>query len=140
MKILVFGNHLVKQDNLPLRILPQLKQNFPNIEFKELDSTETLQNETDENKNLTILDTAIDIDQIKTIALNTQEDFKKLQLPNALSMHDFDLAYNLRLLKKVNLINQVKIICVPMEMQEEEASSQLQSIFKKCVAHDIQGS
>ena len=120
-KILIFGNHLVKQDNLPLRILPQLKQKFPNIEFKEIDSTENLQQELDENKNLTIIDTAIDIQEIKTITLKTQDDFKKLQLPNSLSMHDFDLAYNLRLLKKVNLINEVKIICLPMNMSEDEA-------------------
>ena len=111
-KILIFGNHLVKQDNLPLRILPQLKQKFPNIEFKEIDSTENLQQELDENKNLTIIDTAIDIQEIKTITLKTQDDFKKLQLPNSLSMHDFDLAYNLRLLKKVNFL----ILCLKVKI------------------------
>lgn len=128
-KILIFGNHLVKQDNLPLRILPQLKQKFPNIEFKEIDSTENLQQELDENKNLTIIDTAIDIQEIKTITLKTQDDFKKLQLPNSLSMHDFDLAYNLRLLKKVNLINEVKIICLPMNMSEDEAIKFINKFF-----------
>ena len=131
MKILVFGNQLVEQDNLPLRILQQLKEKFPNIEFKELDSTETLQNETDENKNLTILDTVQEISEIKILELKTSDDFARLQLPNSLSMHDFDLAYNLRLLKKVRLINQVKIICIPMNMQEQDAFNQLQSIFKK---------
>jgi len=130
MKILVFGNHLIEQDNLPLRILPQLKQNFPDIEFKELDSTETLQNETDENKSLTILDTAQDISEIKTITLTTEDDFKKLQLPNSLSMHDFDLAYNLRLLKKVRLINQVKIICVPMDISEDEAIEKISTLLE----------
>lgn len=131
MKILIFGNQLVKQDNLPLRILPKLKQQFPNIEFKPIDSTENLQAETDQNKNLTILDTAKDIQEIKTITLTTQKDFAKLQLPSSLSMHDFDLAYNLRLLKKVNLINQVKIICLPMNIDKDEALTQLQRSLTK---------
>ena len=133
MKILIFGNALVKQDNIPLRILPQLKQKFPDIEFKEIDSTETLQNETDQNGNLTILDTAIDIDQIKTLKLKTEDDFKKLQLPNNLSMHDFDLAYNLRLLKKIKLINQVKIICLPIETGEDGVIKSVKEILKKLV-------
>ena len=151
MKILIFGNHLVKQDNLPLRILPQLKQKFQknttksttsreatcrellvpsaNIEFKYLDSTENLQQETDQNGNLTILDTAINISEIKILTLQTQDDFKKLQLPKSLTMHDFDLAYNLRLLKKVKLINEVKIICLPMNMKEEEAIEKITKII-----------
>ena len=55
-------------------------------------------------------------------------------------MHDFDLSYNLKLLKKIGKLKEVEIIGVPENMNEKEAFSQFQSIFKKCVAHDMQGS
>ncbi len=43
MKILVFGNILVKKDNLALKLLPRLREKFPNIIFKEFDPTENLE-------------------------------------------------------------------------------------------------
>ena len=128
MKILVFGNPLVEQDNTPIQLLPKLRQQFPNIEFKHLDSTENLQQETDQNKNLIILDTIQNTKTPITITLKTEQDFQKLELPKALTMHDFDLAYNLRLLKKVGLINQVKIIGIPEGVDFEKFKTFLQSI------------
>ena len=35
-EILIFGNEDLKMDSLPLRILPELKQKFPQISFEEL--------------------------------------------------------------------------------------------------------
>jgi len=55
-------------------------------------------------------------------------------------MHDFDLAYNLKLLKKIGAIDSIKIIGVPMQISDEDALYQIQSIFKKCAAQLIQGS
>ena len=55
-------------------------------------------------------------------------------------MHDFDLAYNLKLLEKIGKIDSVKIIGVPMEISEEEALDQIQLILRKWAAQDIQGS
>jgi Ni,Fe-hydrogenase maturation factor len=129
MKILVFGNSLTEQDNGPLKILSKLKKFYPNIVFHHVDPTENLLNHLDENKNLTIIDTVINTKDIQIIKLQTQEDFKKLILPKSLSMHDFDLAYNLRLLKKINQINKVKIICIPMNYPEQEVLRQLKNLI-----------
>lgn len=126
MKILTFGNPLLKQDSLPLKLLPTLKQKFPNIDFQEIDPTEDLEKY---GPHLTILDTVQNITEVKTLTLKTKEDFKKLILPTSLTMHDFDLAYNLRLLKKLKLINQVKIICVPMNITEEKALKEISKIL-----------
>ena len=40
-------------------------------------------------------------------------------------MHDFDLGYSLKLLKKLKLLDSVMIFGVPMRMGEREALKQL---------------
>ena len=44
-------------------------------------------------------------------------------------MHDFDLGYNLRLLKKMNLIDSAEIICIPVGMKEEDALKKIISLL-----------
>ena len=41
-RLLVFGNPLVKEDSLPLEILPMLREEFPEYEFAEFDAAENL--------------------------------------------------------------------------------------------------
>ena len=121
MKILVFGNQLLKQDSLPIKLLPKLRQLYPKIEFKEIDPTEDLENQ---GKHLTILDTVKGINKVTIIT-----DIKKLHTNKLYSMHDFDLALNLKLLKKLNIIESVKIIGIPMDMSEENALKQISNIL-----------
>lgn len=134
MKILVFGNILVEKDNLALKLIPKLQRIFPKIEFKEFDPTENLEEEI-ENGKLRILDVTEGINEVKII-----EDISKLEIIKSCSMHDFDLSYNLKLLKKIGKLQKVKIIAFPMHMDENEALSQIQLILKKWVAQDMQGS
>ncbi len=134
MKILVFGNPLVEQDSLALKLLPKLREKFLSIEFKELDPNENLEEEIEDGK-LRILDVVKGIDNVMII-----NDIDKLQVGKVYSMHDFDLAYNLKLLKKINKLKEVEIICLPMFMDKEEAFSQIQLILRKWVAQDMQGS
>lgn len=131
-KILVFGNALVKEDSLPLRLLQKLRQAFKEIEFKELDSTEDLQHE---GRNLAILDSAAGITKVQMIS-----SIDSIKLNKRYSIHDFDLGYNLRLLKKAGLIDSVRIIAVPIDMNKNEAFIQIQLILRKWVAQDMQGS
>lgn len=134
MKLLVFGNPLIEKDNLALKLIPKLQKIFLDIEFKEFDPTENLGGEI-ENGNLFILDAAEGIKEVQVI-----EDISKLELIKSCSMHDFDLAYNLKLLKKIGKLKKVKIIALPAGMEENEGFSQLQLILKKWVAQDMQGS
>jgi hypothetical protein len=134
MKILVFGNPLVEKDNLALKITPRLQENFPEIEFKEFDSTEDLENEMEDGK-LRILDVVEGVDKVRIM-----DDIDKIEVDKVYSMHDFDLGYNQKLLKKIGRLERVEIICIPMGMGEEEALNQIQLILRKCVAQDIQGS
>ena len=114
LKILVFGNPLIEEDSLPLRILPKLRAAFPEIEFKEFDPSEELH---EEGRNLIILDAVQGIEKVIIIS-----DTKQLNTDTPrYSLHDFDLGITLKLLKKMNLIDSVKIIGVPMQMNENEA-------------------
>lgn len=137
MKVLVFGNPFVKEDFLALKIIPLLKKEFPKIDFKEFDSAEDLQKE---GRNLIILDAVENLREVKLFEFNSLEDFDKIQANKVYSMHDFDLGYNLKLLKKINLLDKVRVIGVPFEIEEKEAFNQIQLILRKCVAQDMQGS
>ena len=54
------------------------------------------------------------------------------------SVHDFDLAFQLRYLKKLNKLGEVTIIGIPQEGEVDYL--RIQSILRKLVAHDMQGS
>lgn len=127
MKILVFGNPLVEEDNLVLKLLPKLKQEFPEIEFKEVDPTENLEAEI-ENKKLVILDTVKNINKVKLMKLKP-EDFDKIQTNKIFSLHDFDLAYNLKLLEKIGKLEEVEIIGVPMGMDGGKALREVSRVL-----------
>ena len=62
MKILVFGNLILAQDNIPLLILGKLREAFPEIEFKEFDPNDDLEKE---GRTLTIIDTIEGIDEVR---------------------------------------------------------------------------
>lgn len=113
--ILIFGNPLLKQDSLPIKILPKLTKQFPNISFQEIDPTENLEPFI-QNKTLNIIDT---VEGIKEPIIITNID--QLQTNKLYSMHDFDLGYNLKLLKKIGKIDNIKIIGLPMEINEDDA-------------------
>lgn len=136
-KILVFGNLLSGEDNLALKILPKLRAVFSEILFKEFDSTEGLDKE---GRNLRIIDIVKGIKKVKLIQLSSSKDFDKLEISKVYSIHDFDLAYNLKLLKKTNLIDTAEIIGIPSNISEQKALNQVQLILRKWVAQLMHGS
>lgn len=120
-KILVFGNMFVNQDSLPLKLLPKLKKEFPEIEFKEFDSVEDLQTE---GKNLLIIDSVLGIKRVQLI-----KNIESITTEKFYSLHGFDLGQSLKLLKKLNMIDEVKIFGVPVKMKEGEAFLQLKKLI-----------
>ncbi len=122
MKILVFGNSLVPQDSLPLRLVPRLRKLFLQIEFKEFDTAENLE---DEGRDPVILDSAFGIDKVTLI-----EDIDSLQMSKTASMHDFDLPITLRILKKLKAIDSVRIIAIPANYPEKKALDESAAIIR----------
>lgn len=113
MKILVFGNPLVKKDSLALSLIEMLRRKFPDIEFIEFDSAENIE---DQGRDLIILDVADGIEKVELI-----EDLSILEKAPAYSMHDFDLAISLKLLKKMKKIDSIKIIAIPTHYKIKKA-------------------
>jgi Ni,Fe-hydrogenase maturation factor len=106
-KVLVFGNRLVEKDKLPLELIPYLTQKFSEIEFKEFDSIEDLQNE---GSVIYIIDSVENIENV-TIIYNIDQ----IEISNSLyTIHDMDLGYMLKLMKKVNMIDKVIIFGIPI--------------------------
>ena len=121
--ILVFGNPLMEADSLALRILPQLRKLLPDIEFVELDGTES-EEIARYGPDVTILDVAKGIEKPVVIA-----DLDQLDLPRVVSMHDFDLAWNLKLLKKIGKIRSVKIVAVPTAYPDKMAIEKIKELL-----------
>jgi Ni,Fe-hydrogenase maturation factor len=115
--IYIFGNPLLDFDNLPLKLAPRLAKIFPEIDFVIADPNENLR---PVNKKLTIIDT---IEGIKNIVVI--DDIDILETNKLYSLHDFDLAFNLKLLEKIGHLEKVRIIGVPIGGNEEETLEQL---------------
>ena len=126
-KILIFGNPLVTKDSLPLKLIDDLRNEFPHVEFKEFDSIEEIQNE---GEPLYILDS---VEKIKKVMIIS--DLDQLATNKIYSVHDFDLATILKILKKLNMIQKIIIIGVPIKIPINQA---LQQIREKIISISIE--
>jgi len=118
-KILVFGNILVREDSTPIKLIPELQKYFSlkEVKFIEADPTEEIKEYGPE---LSIIDSVLDIKDVRELVLKKKEDFERLELSKNMSMHDFDLGFNLRLLKKTGFIQSARIVCVPVKIEDEK--------------------
>jgi hypothetical protein len=121
-QIWVFGNPDLKQDSLPLKILPKLQKQLPHIEFIIKDPNE----EWDLPNHLTIIDTIHDLKKITTFT-----SLKNFSIIPRLTMHDFDLLTNLRWLAKLDKLPPFTIIGLPQKTKEKEAITAITAILNK---------
>ena len=82
-----------------------------------------------------LLDT---VQGIQDVSLIEGDRIDELSLSPRGSVHDFDLTFQLRYLKKLNKLEKVTIIGIPQDGEVDYL--RIQSIFRKLVAHDMQGS
>lgn len=107
-KVLVFGNRLINKDSVPLMLIPKLKKEFPDIDFVEFDSIEDIENE---GSIIYILDSIENIDKVTII-----KDIDRIEISKHLyTMHDMDLGYTLKLMKKVNMVDEIVIFGIPIK-------------------------
>lgn len=121
LKILVFGNPLIKEDSIALRILPALQASFKDVIFKEFDAAENLESE---GRHLIILDSVKGIKKAMLI-----DDLEKIELGKIYSMHDFDLSLTLKLLFKIGAIDSVCIIGIPSNYSQRKAIAEAGKII-----------
>jgi len=122
MIVSVFGNPDVKEDSLAVRLVPRLRQRFPKIKFRVEDPVEGLNPPT--GGEWVIIDMAKGIKGVRVI-----EDLDKLETARRVSLHDYDLAMELKLLRKLGKVKKVKIIAVEMGMRREQAFRVIASLL-----------
>jgi len=115
-----FGNPLLKEDRLPLELIPQLCKEFPRIDFVGANSPD----EIEEKNEITIIDTA---EGIKEVTMLTDVD---ALCPNrTCSLHDFDLGMTLKLMQKMGKLKKVRIFCIPMGYSKAKAFVELKTLM-----------
>lgn len=112
-RILVFGNPFFAPDAVCLHILPALRKRFSQIDFLEVDAVEEFH---EHGPDLVILDAVEGLSRVTLL-----DDTAEFELPKRTTMHDFDLAHALAILKKLKKIRHVKIIGVPLGYNEKKA-------------------
>lgn len=124
MQVWVFGNADLENDSLPIKILPELKQRFPALDFVVKDPNENW----DMPEKLIIIDTVAGIKDVTVFT--SLNDF--VSTPRV-TMHDFDLGMKLKWLAKLKKLPPFTIIGIPTEATEnilDAACSSIESLFR----------
>ncbi len=121
--IYVLGNPKFEQDSFPTKLLPKLQKEFPRFTFQHLDPTENLP----EQERLILIDTIINTNEVRLL---TEKDLDKIQSSPNYSLHDFDLGFQLKLMKKLNKIQKVTIIGIPSRGEESRLANQAIRLLK----------
>lgn len=119
-KVFVFGNPLVEKDCLALKVAERLKGKVKGVEFEAVESLDDVK----KSGNLCIMDVVFGIEKVQWI-----EGLDALGARQPVSLHDFDLAMELKLLKKIGKIGKVKIIGIPAGMELEKAAVAVMAIL-----------
>lgn len=112
-EVYIFGNPALAADALPVKILPELKKRFPEIDFQIKDPNEDFELPV----GAIIIDCAAGLREPRVF-----DSLDEFEPPPRLTLHDFDLYSHLQLLKKIGkLPKSLKIIGLPPEISEEKA-------------------
>ena len=133
MRVYVFGNKDVGEDKKAIEVAERLEDAIEGVSFIFVRPNEDAPFVGE--RHAVILDT---VGGIQDVALIEGDEIEALILSPRGSVHDFDLAFQLRYLKKLDKLGRTIIIGVPQ--QGEADYSRIQSILRKLVAQDIQGS
>jgi Ni,Fe-hydrogenase maturation factor len=133
MKVYVFGNEYVAEDTRAIEVARELEGTLDGISFVFVDTNADVPF-VDEQR-VVILDT---VQGTPDVALLEGGRIDELILSPRGSVHDFDLAFQLRYLKRLGKLGDVAVVGIPQEGEVDHL--RIKSIFRKLVAHDIHGS
>jgi hydrogenase maturation protease len=123
MRIFCFGNPLVKDDKLPLYLAEKLEKKLQNIEFVKAYSIEDVEAEIEGKEEIIIMDTVIGLKKIELL------DDRDIAENRAYSLHDLDIGFFLKLMKKMGKIKCIKIIGIPKDYDKKKAIAELKKIL-----------
>jgi hypothetical protein len=121
-EVWLFGNVDLPMDSLPIRLQHRLSVEFPEIKFIVQDPLDEWLIPTE----MFIIDTVQGLD--KVTVFNSLDQFQ--QAPHV-TMHDFDLGMQLRMLQKVGQLPKLTIFGLPIDVTEEEAFNQLSVLLRQ---------
>jgi len=133
MKAYVFGNEYVAEDKRAIEVARELQDTVEGISFVFVNPNEDAPFVNE--RHVVILDT---VQGIQDVVLVDGDELDGLLLSPRGSVHDFDLAFQLRYLKKLGKLGEVTLIGIPQEGEVDYLL--IRSILRKLVAQDIQGS
>jgi Ni,Fe-hydrogenase maturation factor len=131
MRVHVFGNEHVPEDARAIEAARKLENTVEGASFFYVNPNEDVPFVGE--RHVVILDAVQGIHDVALI-----EGVDNLVLSPRGSVHDFDLAFQLRYLKKLGRLGEVTVIGIPKEGEVDYL--RIQSILRKLVAHDMQGS
>lgn len=145
MKVYLFGNEDLREDSLAFKAVEAPGVKVEGVEFVKVKPNEDLpfaqdncgtDSEPSSGEDfVVIMDTVYGINEVTVF---DESDLDKISALSRTSVHDFDLGFQLKYLKKLGKLKRVKIIGIPMEKEIDYFS--IQSILRKLVAQDMQGS
>lgn len=135
MYVYVLGNKDVDLDNSPFLYLQDLIKDFPEIRFVEISVNSDFPEDAFLERTIFLFDT---VRGIKKVSLLDETWIDKLTDMVRSTVHDFDIGFQLKYLKKLGKIDKILIIGLPYGQKVPYSS--IHSTFKKLVAQDIQGS
>lgn len=133
MNIYIFGNLDEPSDNVPLKLMDYLKTEFHEHRFIEIKPNADLDFEGEDC--VYMLDTVAGVTEPTIL---TEKDIDDIAALSRGTVHDYDLGFQLKYLRKLGRIDKVKILALPMNHDLDLTTFQF--IFKKFVEHDMQGS
>jgi Ni,Fe-hydrogenase maturation factor len=133
MNVYVFGDEYVAEDIRAIEVARELQNAVEDVSFVFVGPNEDVPFANEPR--IVILDT---IQGLQDVALVEGDAIDRLTLSPRGSVHDFDLAFQLRYLKKLGKLEEVTLIGIPQEGEVDHLL--IKSIFRKLVAQDMQGS
>ncbi len=133
MRVFVFGNEFVKEDSKAINFLKKIDGKLNSVEFIIVNPNQDLPFEGEEK--IVILDTVEGIDKVEIF---NEQQIDKIKLNKSVTVHDFDLGLQLKYLKKIGRLKKFTIIGIPKNKKVNYL--RIQSILRKLVAQDMQGS
>ena len=133
MQVYVFGKEDVPEDRKAIDVAERLGNTTRDLSFVFVKPNEDVPFVGEQR--VVILDT---VSGIHDVALIEGDEVERLISPPRGSVHDFDLTFQLKYLRKINRLGRVVIVGIPQEGEIDYR--RIQSILRKLVAHDMQGS
>ncbi|MBU0649884.1 hypothetical protein KJ605_02100 [Patescibacteria group bacterium] len=133
MKVYVFGNEDVKYDRRAFEVVEQLKAAWSTINFIRVKPNEDLP--FTDLEDVVIMDVILGLAQTNIIQ---DAQLSDMMLGHRSSVHDFDVGFQLKYLKKLGKLGRVTIIGLPTTGKINY--NLIHSTLRKLVAQDMQGS